>query len=181
MSSFNQNLEVLNIDDDYDLSVRINKYENTLKETLQKHAPLKRRLITLCPLSPWYNEETGKDKRKRRKLERRWRTSGLCIDRQLCVKQCEVVNTMIKNVKTTYYTSVISNNAHNQKVLCETVDQLLQRNPKKQYPAASSTIELTNKFADFFSNKITAIRNELVTHPSCYTQSKTRGTICTMC
>ena len=31
--------------------------------------------------------------------------------------------------------------------------------------------ELPNKFADFFSNKITAIRNELVTHPSYYTQS----------
>ena len=42
MSSFNQDLEVLNFDDDYDLPVLIDKYENTLKETLQKHAPLKR-------------------------------------------------------------------------------------------------------------------------------------------
>ena len=94
MSSFNQDLEVLNFDDDYDLPVLIDKYEKTLKETLQKHAPLKRRLITIR----W----------------RRWRTSGLCIDRQLYVKPCEVVNTMIKKAKTTYYTSIISNNAHNQ-------------------------------------------------------------------
>ena len=66
---------------------------------------------------------------------------------------------------------MISNNAHNQKVLFKTVDKLLHRRPEKQYPAASSTIELANKFADFFSNKITAIRNELVTHPFYYTQS----------
>ena len=171
MSSFNQDLEVLNFDDDYDLPILIDKYENTLKETLQKHAPLKRRLITIRPSSPWYNEEIGKEKRKRRRLERRWRTSGLCIDRQLYVKQCEVVNTMIKKAKTTYYTSIISNNAHNQKVLFKTVDKLLHRKPEKQYPTASSTIELANKFADFFSNKITAIRNELVTHPSYNTQS----------
>ena len=78
---------------------------------------------------------------------------------------------MKENAKTTYYTSIISNNAHIQKVLFKTVDKLLHRKPEKQYPAACSTIELANKFADFFSNKITAIRNELVTHPSYYTQS----------
>ena len=61
MSSFNQDLEVLNFDDDYDLPVLIDKYENTLKETLQKHAPLKRR-ITIRPSSPRYNEEIGKKK-----------------------------------------------------------------------------------------------------------------------
>ena len=78
---------------------------------------------------------------------------------------------MIKKAKTTYYTSIISNNAHNQNVLFKTVDKLLHRKPEKQYPTASSTIELANQFADFFSNKITAIRNDLVTYPSYYTQS----------
>ena len=156
-----KDLKVLDLNDDYDLSVLIDKYENTLKETLQQHAPQKRRIITLRPLSPWYNEEIGQKKRNRRKLERRWRASGLCIDRQLYVKQCETVNAMIKNAKTTYYSSVISNNAHNQKVLFSTVDKLLHRKPEKRYPTASSTTELVNKFADFFSNKIAIIRKEL--------------------
>ena len=162
MDSFNEDLKVLDLNDDYDLSVLIDKYENTLKETLQQHAPQKRRIITLRPLSPWYNEEIGQEKRNRRKLERRWRASGLCIDRQLYVKQCETVNAMIKNAKTTYYSSVISSNAHNQKVLFSTVDKLLHRKPEKRYPTASSTTELVNKFADFFSNKIAIIRKELV-------------------
>jgi hypothetical protein len=161
MDSFNEDLKVLDLNDDYDLSVLIDKYENTLKETLQQHAPQKRRTITLRPLSPWYNEQIGQEKRNRRKLERRWRASGLCIDRQLYVKQCETVNVMIKNAKTTYYSSVISNNAHNQKVLFSTVDKLLHRKPEKRYPTASSTTELVNNFADFFSNKIATIRKEL--------------------
>ncbi|CAB4024715.1 Hypothetical predicted protein [Paramuricea clavata] len=159
MDSFNEDIKVLDLNDDYDLSVLIDKYENTLKETLQQHAPQKRRIIT--PLSPWYNEEIGQEKRNRRKLERRWRASGLCIDRQLYVKQCERVNAMIKNAKTTYYSSVISSNAHNQKVLFSTVDKLLHRKPEKRYPTASSTTELVNKFADFFSNKIAIIWKEL--------------------
>ncbi|CAB4037146.1 Hypothetical predicted protein, partial [Paramuricea clavata] len=161
MDSFNEDLKVLDLNDDYDLSVLIDKYENTLKETLQQHAPQKRRIITLRPLSPWYNEEIGQEKRNRRKLERRWRASGLYIDRQLYVKQCETVNAMIKNAKTTYYSSVISSNAHNQKVLFSTVDKLLHRKPEKRYPTASSTTELVNKFSDFFNNKIAIIWKEL--------------------
>ena len=135
-------------------------FNTSEKKTLigQQHAPQKRRIITLRPLSPWYNEEIGQEKRNRRKLERRWRASGLCIDRQLYVKQCETVNAMIKNAKTTYYSSVISSNAHNQKVLFSTVDKLLHRKPEKRHPTASSTTELVNKFADFFSNKIAIIR-----------------------
>ena len=68
---------------------------------------------------------------------------------------------MIKNAKIKYYSSVISSNVHNQKVLFSTVDKLLHRMPEKRYPTASSTTELVNKFADFFSNKITTIRKEL--------------------
>ena len=40
------------------------------------------------------------------------------------------------------------------------------RASEKRYPTASSTTELVNKFADFFSNKITTIRKELAIHSS---------------
>ena len=46
-------------------------------------------------------------------------------------------------------------------VLFSAVDKLLHRKPEKRYPTASSTTELVNKFADFFSNKIAIIRKEL--------------------
>ena len=48
MGSFNEDLKIPDLDDE--------KYENTLKQTLQKHAPQKRRIITPRPSSPWYNE-----------------------------------------------------------------------------------------------------------------------------
>ena len=35
MDSFNEDLKVLDLNDDYDLPVLIDKYENTLKETLE--------------------------------------------------------------------------------------------------------------------------------------------------
>ena len=68
---------------------------------------------------------------------------------------------MIKNAKKTYYSSIISDNVHNQKVLFSTVDKLLHRKPEKRYPTASSKTELVNIFVDLFNNKIVTIRIEL--------------------
>ena len=74
MSSFNDDLKQSNLlsTSTLDLTGLIEKYENTLTETLERHAPLKRRVITLRPLAPWYHEGISDAKRKRRKLERHW-------------------------------------------------------------------------------------------------------------
>ena len=113
MDSFTDDLRNSNLKSEADLHAIIDQYEKTLKETLEKHAPLKRRTLTLRPSAPWYNEEIGKDKRHRRRLERRWLSSRLCIHEEMCVKQCQIVNDTIKDAKTTYYSSAISNNKYN--------------------------------------------------------------------
>ena len=141
----------------------INKYEETLKVLLDTHAPMKLRIITLRPSASWYNESINEAKRKRRRLEHRWRKSRLCIDRQLYAEQCKAVNDMLKQAKVSYYSSIISENKSNQSILFNTVDKLLHRKPEKRYPTALSTLELSNTFADFFQKKIIAIRNELST------------------
>ncbi|CAB4011151.1 Hypothetical predicted protein [Paramuricea clavata] len=72
MDSFNENLRESNFSSDS--PTIIDQYKKTLENTLQKHAPLKRRIITLRPSAPWYNEEIGKASEKTacsRRLERR--------------------------------------------------------------------------------------------------------------
>jgi hypothetical protein len=148
MDSFNEDLRKSNFSSDSELPTIIDQYEKTLEETLR-------------PSAPWYNEEIGKAKRHRRRLERHWRASRLYIDKEIYIKQCQIVNDMIKEAKTTYYSSAISNNKYNQKVLFNTVDKLLHRKPEKCYPTTSSKTELVNNFGDFFSNKIAVLRSEL--------------------
>ena len=116
---------------------------------------------TLRPSAPWYHEGIGDAKRKRRKLERLWRVSRLCVDRQMHVDQCQIVNKMLKDAKASYYSSLISENALDPKILFNTVDKLLHRKVEKRYPTESSMTELTNNFADFFDKKIAAIRMQL--------------------
>ena len=118
-------------------------------------------MITLRPSAPWYTDEIHEEKKKRGRLERRWRSSRLCIDRQMYAEQCQLVNDMLKRVKSSYYIYIISDNTPNQKILFNMIDNLLHRRPEKRYYTASSTAELANNFAEFFHNKIVNNQNAL--------------------
>ena len=144
-----------------ELSVLVDNYENTLQSLLDKYSPVKRRMVTIRPNSPWYNDSITKEKRKRRRLERHWRASRLTIHRELYVKQCKIVNNMIKSAMTDYYSAIITENKSNQKVLFNAVDKLLHRKSDKCHPAISSPDELANRFANFFYDKTANIRNDL--------------------
>ena len=76
---------------DIDLMPLEGNFEITLTNLLDTHAPIKKRTITLRPYAPWYNDSIDVEKRKSRKLERRWRKSSLSTDRQLYITQCGVV------------------------------------------------------------------------------------------
>ena len=143
-----------------DLPTLVDKYETELTRVLDIHSPEKKRTITVRPAAAWYNGDIDRERRKRRKLERRWRKSRMVIDRKLYKEQCKVISSLIKKAKENYYSN-IHENKDNQKVLFNTVTRLLHRNTEKCYPTAPSSEVLANRFADFFCQKIEVIRNDL--------------------
>ena len=48
-----------------------------------------------------------------------------------------------------------------QRILFQTVDKLLHKRAEPSYPPSSSDMDLAERFADFFNNKIVDIRNNL--------------------
>lgn len=52
-----------------DLPTLVDKYETELTRVLDIHALEKKRAITVRPAAAWYNGDTDREKRKRRKLE----------------------------------------------------------------------------------------------------------------
>ena len=94
-----------------------------------------------------------------------------CVDRQIYVDQCQVVIKMLRDAKASYYSSIILENASDPKILFNAVDKLLHRKVDRCYPTATSTIELTNNFADFFDKKIASTRTELSNEATSSTQS----------
>lgn len=54
----------------------INSYNTTLAQALDRHAPLRTKVIRSRPLVPWFSEEIKAARREKRKAERRWRRTG---------------------------------------------------------------------------------------------------------
>ena len=69
-----------------------------LSSILDKHAPLQTKTVIQRPAAPWYSEEIATEKTQRRKLERRWRHSGLLTDRQAYVTQCLLLKNLMAEV-----------------------------------------------------------------------------------
>ena len=143
--------------------VAVNNYDEVLRSLLDKYAPVKERVITVRPSAPWYTAQVTAEKRKRRRLERKWRASGLTADREQYVHQCGVVINLIKFVKSEYYSSVIKENSGNQKVLIKTVQKLLQKPIFNCYPPSDNDRMLADEIATFFATNIDTLHND-----SCY-------------
>ena len=67
--------DLVNSSLDNDLSVLIQSFNSTLQSLLGRHAPIKERTFTLRPPAPWLTDELKRAKRKRRRLERKWRST----------------------------------------------------------------------------------------------------------
>lgn len=70
MNSFRSDIEssvLLQHQDD--LHVVVNNYDEVLRSLLDKHAPVRERVVTVCPSAPWYTVEVTAEKRKRRQLD----------------------------------------------------------------------------------------------------------------
>ena len=79
-------------------------YSTSLKETLDKHAPLTTQHVTSRPSAPWVTEEAREARRQRRKVEK-WRATRLEVHRQLFVKCRNEVKTLFRAAKKDYYCS----------------------------------------------------------------------------
>ena len=138
------------------------EYNTTLKSLLDRHAPLKTKTITLRPTALWYTEELRSEKKKRRALERRWRSSKLESDYSRFKEQCLRVKALIKKTKVDYYSGIILGSSSNPRTLFNTVNKLLYKGVPAEYPSGfASDGDLADRFIDFFGEKITVLRNSL--------------------
>ncbi|KXJ18376.1 RNA-directed DNA polymerase from mobile element jockey [Exaiptasia diaphana] len=146
-----------------ELSALCHQYDAVLAEILNKHAPLRTKIISTRPRAPWYNDVIRENKTKRRRLERRWRKTKLTIDKELYEKQRKIEFDLIYVAKMSYYSKLIDDSGCDNKTLFSTINKLLHRTPERKLPTTPSTQVLVNNFAHFFKDKITTIRDELST------------------
>ena len=142
-----------------DLDDLVNQYNSSLGSILDKHAPVRTKQVMLRSNTPWYTEDIQEAKRRRRKAERKWRSSGLAIDLDILRTERVRMNKICAEAKAKYYQDKIAETAKDQKSLFKFADQLLCKQKDIRLPTHQNAEFLANMFAQFFTDKIQVIRD----------------------
>jgi hypothetical protein len=133
-------------------------YNSVLGEILDKHAPLKKKVVTIHPTAPWYKEDIMNAKKERRHAEKKWRETGLCVHREIYCEARDKVTALIVKSKEEYYKDRINSSDDSQKALYACVKELLGSSKTSRLPSCESEQELSDRLATFFVEKIIKIR-----------------------
>ena len=134
---------------------------NGLNDIINKHAPLTIRKIPIRQSFPWYLIDIKLAKQERRKAERRWNHTGLTIHRDIFKYHRRKVKELIAKAKAKYYQDAIIE-CSDSKSLFRVMDHILKRKSGPKLPSFTSAEDLSNRFANYFSDKITNIRTVIL-------------------
>ena len=93
------------------------QYHSTLLAILDDHAPIVSMRVAQRPCQQWFCCEIAEAKKSRRRLERKWRRTGLEADQLIFVEARNNVSKLISAAKTSFYSRRIEKFSGNQKAL----------------------------------------------------------------
>ena len=143
--------------EDVDFNSRTTAMFECISKTLNLHAPkvLKSNTRTTKVLN---NDHIRQARRIKRQAERKYRKTGLQIDKQSFKS---ATSTLIKEVKETYnkfYSEKLNAAKYDSKATYKVVNHLLNKQEDKILPQSSNKLQLANDFIEYFHTKILKIR-----------------------
>ena len=136
-------------------------YYKTFSSILDKHAPLKSKTISIRKQVPWFDSTALNLKRKKRKLETKWRRTKSLDIKADYLAACSEYKLYLNHSKENHINNMISECGNNPKHLYKVINHLTGRSPNQLLPDAVSNESLANTFNQFFYDKITKIRDSL--------------------
>ena len=142
----------------------VEHFHNILRTTLDKHAPICEKKITIRPDSRWFTDNIRDLKKKRRHAEKVWRASKLDADREKYVQLRRDTNNAIVEAKRGYIRSNIIKHDGNSKEIFKIVHGLIRDEQDVRLPSRTEDLgsrAIANEFGHYFTDKIETIRNGL--------------------
>lgn len=97
-----------------DLDTLVYDYNNTLSHVLDQHAPLMTKTVQSRSKVPWYNNEIAEAKRRRRKVEKRWKRTKSLPDFVAFKRHKNFVTYISTRAKQAFYTDFVNKNSDDQ-------------------------------------------------------------------
>ena len=147
----------------YDL---VDCYNATLATLLNKHAPLKSKILHTKPANHWFTPALNKLKLTKRHLERVWSKSHSIEDLKLLRTASNHYHAAIIKAKRVYNSTLIASSLTNPRQLWNNVNKMLHRTSSPVLPSYDSEGSLSQSFATFFSGKIHKLHTGLLSNRS---------------
>ena len=111
----------------------VHSYNTHLLLLREKHAPLITKTITLHPHAPWFNQEMHEAKHSRRTLERKYKQSGLQIDRIIFDDHCIRMRKICARTKQLFYKDKLKSCKNERGNMFTIVNELATRQEKRTH------------------------------------------------
>ena len=148
------------------------QYHSTLTTLIDKHAPSITKHVRSKYIPRWVNDSVIAAKETKRLFERLWRKNKSSFNRSQYIKKVHMYNKICMKAKSDFLKSRIHDNQDNPQKLWQTLNDVLHRSAAKVLPSVNSPQLLANKFVEFFTEKITNIRQFFAnSNPPQYTDS----------
>ena len=144
----------------------VEQLDAVLTRLLDDMAPVRlRRRRDPKPTSKWLSDDAIASKRRRRRLERRWRKSGAEADRQIYRRACREANQLINQSRSDYYRQRIESVGADCRKRWKVVRELLHHNDRGATRQDDENRNLCHTFSNYFVDKIcrlqSTVRNKL--------------------
>ena len=152
---------ISNLDHFDDLGELVDKYNSSLEMLLEKHAPMKEKIIKIRESAIWYNSALRALKKTKRYYENNWVKNRTSQNLDLFKHFKNEYTLACNKVKTEYYSKLFSDCGSNQRKIYKLIDDLTNGDPPPKYPIESNNIILANNFCEFFTSKIENIVSDI--------------------
>ena len=129
------------------------RYSAGLSWVLDQHAPLSSRKVANRPSEPWRTDSIRTAKRELWQAERKWRSSGLTVYKELYSAKLIAYTASVRKAKRQYYNDVICN-CPCSKQLYNVTNQLLGRTKKSSLPSNTPLVICLIHFVSFSTTKL---------------------------
>ena len=135
-------------------SLLSHQYFNILRNILEKHAPIKMKMVPSHPDKGFVNSDILSAKRLKRKCERVWGSNNFAINRSRYRAAVNRYNFLLEQSRRRHSSTVIAENNGNPKALWNTFKKILHKSSTIILPDHISPIDLANTFGDFLVTKL---------------------------
>ena len=117
-----------------DINELTSSYNSTLTSLLDKHAPIKEKVVVCRQRLPWFNSEIKCAIKTRRKAERKWRRTKSQQDFRAFKGARNRATFVMNGARCEYYTNLIAENSSNQRNLFRSTKSLLCEPSEVSFP-----------------------------------------------